>query len=174
MKNNALLVAMLILAPLHLRAAQSDCDTAPPVAQLTQHRSFSRDKKPKNGAHESATLPGGVKLSIEFSGCSDVAQKVFKFTFPKDARATTEIQYWAAKTNQALQTTTFTKAASPLREQLAKFLKKVEQTSVTSICMDDSKPTLDGCSFEHLGLSEFQVNRSGLELATELTWSDNL
>ncbi|MGZ3700979.1 MAG: hypothetical protein ACXVB9_09090 [Bdellovibrionota bacterium] len=175
-------ILLLALLPTLTQAAE-DCTAAAPTALLDKafYPKHEFHQKKGNTAEEVATLPKGNKLRIDFSGCEDSVNQTFFLTYAKEKNSAADLVFWAGRAADEISALHL-KDREDIKTQLVKFLRSAKNLKETagkdgssvSICIDDSKPTLDGCSFEHLGLLSLAVSNKGPNVSLVIERSNNL
>ncbi len=156
----AFVIAAALLAPAMARAGDNGCDFAPPKPLLKSHaykgQHFTRDED--NSAVETATLAGGVTLTINIYQCIDQATDEFVLTAPNDAAR----QDFAAWTDFAQGVLSKLKVRDPRgMEALIGFLGKARtmlpKDGVVAVCRNGQVPDDDECDWNSGGVLSIEV-----------------
>jgi len=140
------------------------CTAAAPERTLRagayRMQSFVRARD--NRARESATLPSGVRIAIEYDGCVDAVQRTFKLERPGAQSDPGDTAAWAVFARDTLTSLDTAPERRWFEPALLSFLDKVSRRprfdGRYEICMDASAPGPDGCAFETGGGYFFELN----------------
>lgn len=141
------------------------CVAAPPEPTLRSgaYRAQSFVRARDNRAQESATLPSGVRIAIEYGGCVDAVSREFELERPDaphiDPSDTSAWANFARDTLTSLDTAPERRWFDPA---LLGFLESVSRRprfeGRYERCADGSTPTADGCAFDTGGGYYFELN----------------
>jgi hypothetical protein len=144
-------------------ADTEDCTAAAPEPTLrpNAYRLQSFRRTADNGAEETATLPSGIRVRIEYAGCADSVSRTFKVQPAPKGERYADHRAWARFARKTLLSLETDPAHRRFAPELTDFLDTLSRMQALKgrheVCMDGSKPGLDGCSFNTGGGYFFEV-----------------